>query len=152
MWPDRNRNTWIFGRLSRGSGNRLRIFEFSPTFHRELETDSNTDYPDYSLLFVPLRHLVFQGEVANPKGPNATLSYSDTASLRQRFDEVIEDLRTVESAQSVVNELRPFMTTDYYYMFDQGEGVAGYRDYLLGPHGIGGGIAPDVGRVELILE
>ena len=28
----------------------------------------NTDYPDYSLLFVPLRHLVFQGALIIPKG------------------------------------------------------------------------------------
>ena len=112
----------------------------------------NTDYPDYSLLFVPLRHLVFQGAVDNPKGPDSTLEYPDVDSLRQRFDQVIADLRNAESAQAIVDELRPFLTTDYYYMFDQGEGVDGYRDYLLGPHGIGGGISPDVGRVELVLE
>ena len=134
----------------RESLDRIRVLAHIPS--GVTERTRNTDYPDYSLLYVPLRHLVFQGEVDNPKGSGATLSYVDTESLRQRFDEVIADLRTAETAQRLVEELRPFLNTDYYYMFDQGEGVDGYRDYLLGPDGIGGGISPDVGRVELILE
>jgi len=111
-----------------------------------------TDYPDYSLIYVPLRHLVFQGAVDDPKGPGSSLSYPDREALQARFEDVITRLRSSDSAASVVSDLEPFMTPAYYYMFDDGQGVDGYRDYLLGAHGIGGGISPDVGEVELVIE
>jgi len=112
---------------------------------------SNTDYPDYNLLFVPLRHLVFQGPVDDPKGPEVSMTYSDPAALQSAFDDLILDLRDPSSAVGVTETLQPFLTSDYYYMFDMGEGVGGYRDYILGEYGIAGGISPDVGQVELIL-
>jgi hypothetical protein len=112
----------------------------------------NADYADYNLLFVPLRHLVFQGDVEDPKGPAVSLSYSDIEALRQRFDNVIRGLRTIETARVIAEELRPFITSTYYYMFDDGEGVDGYRDYILGAEGIAGSISPDIGAVQLVVE
>ncbi len=112
----------------------------------------NLDYPDYSLLYVPLRHLVFQGDVSDPKQPGSSLTYPDRAALQARFDQVVSDLRTPATAANVVAELNPFFTPNYYYMFDGGEGVEGYRNYLLGPHGILKGLSPDFGKIELEVE
>ena len=79
----------------------IRVFAHLPAGTRERV--QNTDYPDYNLLFVPLRHLVFQGLVDDPKGPAASLFYPDQAALRARFDAVISDLRNPESAAGRVN-------------------------------------------------
>ena len=112
----------------------------------------NGDYADYNLVFLPLRHLVFQGHVQNPKGPDGALEYQDIASFRRRFTEVMSALRRPDTAAPIARLLEPFVTSKYYYMFDAGQGVKGYRDYILGAGGIAGGISPDVGRVELIIE
>lgn len=110
------------------------------------------DFPDYSLLFVPLKHLVFQGEVADPKLPGSALSYVNEDELRAKFEEVTTALRNPETAKSIVRALEPFMTETYYYMFDGGEGVENYRNYLLGKHGLLRGLEPDFGAIELHLE
>ena len=35
----------------------------------------NTDYPDFNLLYIPLRHLIFQGEVEDPTRSKSSLSF-----------------------------------------------------------------------------
>ena len=112
----------------------------------------NEDYADYNLLFVPLRHLVFQGAVDNPKRPETSLNYETMGALRRRFETVVQGLRSVTGATQLVDVLRPYLTSEYYYMFDEGQGVSSYRDYILGPNGIAGSITPDVGAVQLIIE
>ena len=39
------------------------------------------DYRDFNLVFVPLRHMVFQGDALNPKGPQSSLTYASEAAL-----------------------------------------------------------------------
>ena len=55
-------------------------------------------------------------------------------------------------ARLIAQELRPFVTSTYYYMFDDGQGVDGYRDYILGADGIAGSISPDIGAIQLVIE
>jgi hypothetical protein len=114
----------------------------------------NTDYPDYNLLFVPLRHLVSQGEVSNPKQPSSGMDYPDRSALIQRIDGLISQLRTAEGGQSIAKQLIPFLTSKYYYMFEAGgQGIKSYRNYILGKEaGIGRGLNPDFGRIELMLD
>jgi hypothetical protein len=106
------------------------------------------DYPDYNLLFVPLRHLVFQGEVADPKGPEASLQYASLPALGDAFAGRCAALFEPATAAGVAGELEPFVTDKYYYMF--GDGVAGYNDYILGAGaGIAKGLKDRFAKVQL---
>eukprot|EP00041_Stephanoeca_diplocostata_P012601 m.210932 g.210932 ORF g.210932 m.210932 type:complete len:143 (+) comp19022_c0_seq12:411-839(+) len=50
---------------------------------------NRTMYPDYSLFFIPLRHLVFQGSVVDPTRPGSNLSYSSLRDVQRRLDDVV---------------------------------------------------------------
>lgn len=108
------------------------------------------DYPDFNLVFLPMRHLVFQGEVSNPRGPDASLAYANEAALVARFQTVVQRLYSPTGAVAVANELKPFVSDKYYYMF--GSGVAGYSDYILGAFGIAKGLKPDIATIDLVLD
>ena len=114
----------------------------------------NTDYPDYNLVFVPLRHLVAQREVEDPKRPASGANYPSRAALIEDIGALMTRLRTAEQGKRVAEELRPFLTAKYYYMFESGgQGLAGYRDYILGEAaGVARGLSPDFGRIELLLD
>ena len=114
----------------------------------------NVDYPDYNLLFVPLRHLVFQGEVADPTQPASGLDYPDKEALIAAVHALVNELRTAPGGRAVVERIRSFLSPTYYYMFEAGgQGLAGYRDYILGESaGIARGLNPDFGRVELMVD
>ena len=114
----------------------------------------NFDYPDYNLIFVPLRHLVLQGEVENPKQPASGIEYVNAEALLQRAREVVMQIRTPEGGQKVASILTPFLSGKYYYMFESGgQGLTDYRNYILGDDaGIGRGLNPDFGRIEITLD
>ena len=130
----------------------IRIWAHVPQGRRA--RTENFDYPDYNLVFVPLRHLVFQGEVDNPKQPASGLDYPDTDAMLLRVRELILQLRTPEGGRKVASSLTPFLSGKYYYMFESGgQGLTGYRDYILGDAaGIGHGLNPDFGRIEITLD
>ena len=111
----------------------------------------NTDYPDYNLLFVPLRHLVLQGEVHDPKLPGSIFDYPSLEAFVTQIGALVGKLRTPEGGAEVAQALRPFLSERYYGMFASGgQGVAAYRDYILGKRaGVARGLNPDFGRIEL---
>ena len=114
----------------------------------------NFDYPDYNLIFVPLRHLVVQGEVADPKQPASGVNFPNKAALIRRIRGLMAQLRTPSGGQQIAEQLKPFLTTKYYYMFEaNGQGITSYTQYILGnTAGVGRGLNPDFGRIELILD
>ena len=117
-----------------------------------IERTENTHYPDFNLLYIPIRHLVLQGQVDDPKKSRAAMSYESRDALRRAVDDLVGKLRDKAAAIKVAEDLKAFLTSKYYYMFDQGAGVASYRDYILGKYGVAGSISPHIDRVELILE
>lgn len=115
---------------------------------------TNPDYPDYNLIFVPLRHLVLQGEVDDPQQPASGKTYPDASSLIGSTKALVDQLRTPEGGRAVVDQLHPFLTPKYYYMFEAGgQGITDYRNYILGDTaGIARGLDPDFGRLELLID
>ena len=113
----------------------------------------NFDYPDYNLVFVPLRHLAIQGEVADPKQPATAFDYPNQAALIDRVGAMIALLRTPQGGRALAEQLQPFITDKYYYMFAGGQGLKSYRDYILGDKaGVGRGLNPDFGTIELLID
>jgi hypothetical protein len=114
----------------------------------------NTDYPDYNLVFVPLRHLVLQQEVDDPKRPSSGADYETIDALLARTSALMSSLRTPEGGRQIAQDLGPFLTPKYYYMFESGgQGLEGYRGYILGEAaGVGRGLNPDFGRIEVTLD
>ena len=112
----------------------------------------NTDYPDYNLLLVPLRHLVMQGPVADPKSPAGGMIYPTPEALFKKTGDIIDRLRTPDGGRQIAQQVAPFLTPKYYYMFEEnGQGLKSYRDYILGDiAGLGKGLNPDFGRIEVI--
>jgi hypothetical protein len=74
-------------------------------------------YPDYNLLFIPLRHLVFQGEVSDPKLPGSSMRYASIEELRLAVARVVDRMRQPATATAIAKQLEPFFTHRYYYMF-----------------------------------
>jgi len=130
----------------------MRVLAHLPPGHRT--KTKNADYPDYNLLFVPLRHLVFQGEVSDPKLAESAFHYATEAELILAMRTLIARLRTSEGARSVAAQVRPFLSAKYYYMFDEGgQGISDYRAYMLGAEaGIARGLSPDFGRIEMVVD
>ena len=130
----------------------IRLWAHLPSGRRTRK--QSLDYPDYNLLFVPLRHLVLQGEVANPKKPGSTVHYPDRKALIEKLGALIAQIRTPENARKITAKLNPFLSPKYYYMFEAGgQGVESYRNYILGTEaGIGRGLDPDFGRIELMID
>jgi len=75
-------------------------------------------YPDYNLLFIPLRHLVFQGSVPTPRLPGSNMSYSTLADLNASVAAVIGGMRDAGARPRLVARIVPFFTDRYYYMFN----------------------------------
>jgi hypothetical protein len=115
---------------------------------------TNPDYPDYNLIFVPLRHLILQGEVDDPQQPATGKTYPDASSLIGSTQALIHQLRSPEGGRVVADQLNAFLTPKYYYMFDAGgQGITDYRNYILGDAaGIARGLDPDFGRIELMFD
>ena len=106
------------------------------------------------LLFVPLRHLAFQGEVDDPKVPDSAFHYDTHSAFISRVRGIIAKLRSAEGGRLIADQLRPFLSTKYYYMFEEGgQGLADYSAYILGAEaGISRGLNPDFGTIELMIE
>ena len=115
-------------------------------------------YPDYNLLFVPLRHLVFEGAVANPKVAGSSLSYNSLQELKDKANAVVDKLRKPDTAAQVADQLVPFVVGKYYYQFDDklrivnGTGSKAYADYIVGDFGVRGGLRGSFGKVEFQFE
>jgi hypothetical protein len=115
------------------------------------------NFPDFNLAFIPFRHLVLQGPVANPKESQSSLSYASAPALQSAASTLVERLFNSSSVPEVVAELMPFFTEKYYYMFgeynfsfDGTPGVEGYKKYVLASEfGITGGLASRFSEVKL---
>ena len=118
----------------------------------KIKRTQNTDYPDFNLLYIPLRHLVFQGDVSDPTRSKSALSYPTRNALRSKVHAVLTQLRRPALARRVADKLKGFLNKKYYYMFDQGTGLESYKTYILGPHGIAGSISPHIATVQLQLR
>jgi len=124
----------------------IKIFGELPSGRRQRYKSEH--YPDYNLLFVPLRHLLLQGEVDNPKELGPTKQYNDVADLKAAFLLLIGKMREPASSRSVVADLQSYLVDKYYYMF--GDNLAAYKSYILSSNiGVGKGLSPDFGRIEL---
>ena len=124
----------------------MRIYADLPSARRPRYRSEH--YPDYNLLFVPLRHLLLQGEVNDPKVLGPTKSYEDVAAFRTAFLALLSRMRDAASARTVAADLEKYLVTKYYYMFK--DNLASYKSYILSPTiGIGRGLNPDFGRIEL---
>ena len=71
-------------------------------------------YPDFARLAVPLRHLLLQGQVTDPRRAQTNESYLDVPALRQAFAELIARMRLPPSSASVAEDLRVFLVPKYY--------------------------------------
>jgi hypothetical protein len=130
----------------------VRIWAHIPSSGKE--RIQNFDYPDYNLLFVPLRHLVFQGEVDDPRLPSSSFSYPDKLSLVAAVGALLEQMRSPAGGGEIAVRLEPFISEKYYYMFESGgQGLTRYRSYILGASaGVARGLNPDFGRVEVMID
>ena len=109
------------------------------------------DYPDFNLVFVPLRHMVFQGDVLNPKGPQSSLTYATEAALLEKFQSTVQQMYSPTGAVTLAESLKAFVNEKYYYM--NGAGVTGYAGYILGSGaGVAKGLKPDVTSIDLFLD
>jgi hypothetical protein len=111
-------------------------------------------YPDFGRLSVPLRHLLLQGEVKNPKESEGAPGhdYTDEAALQAAFNLLISQMRTKEGSASVAQRLKPFLTEKYYYSYAEGgQGVDAYACYILGEHAVGKGWEGAFGDIALVL-
>ena len=125
---------------------KIKIFGELPSGRRRRYQSEH--YPDYNLLFVPLRHLLLQGEVDNPKELGPTRHYTNLAAFKAAFLRLISRMREPVSSQLVVADLQSYLVDKYYYMF--ADNLAAYKSYILSSSlGIGRGLNPDFGRIEL---
>ncbi len=115
---------------------------------------TNFDYPDYNLVFVPLRHLALQGDVDDPKVPSSAFAYSDRTHFIASIGTLLEQMRTPEGGSVIADRLGPFLSQKYYYMFESGgQGLNNYRSYILGDTaGVARGLNPDFGRIEVMMD
>jgi hypothetical protein len=177
-----------------------------PRGRRQLLRIQNTDYCDFNLVFIPLRHLVFEeaiggdGEQAMVTGATRPRSYADMHAFHMAVTDVLARSRRAETSSSVCDALAPYLTEAYYGNYLQSQdavadhdgddkddgcdnnadttlpgdslsaeldeagrgkgkglthfevaafGLLAFREFMLGPYGIGGGLAPDFGDVEL---
>lgn len=118
------------------------------------------NYPDYNLLFVPIRHLVTQGKVKNAMVPGSSLFYSDKRAFATKFNMTARALFSTEGTYMAVKQLLPFFTYEYYYMypehnfvFNNMSGVDGYKEYLLySQYGLSPNISSSVKQVSLEID
>ena len=118
---------------------------------------TRTFYPDYNLLFIPLRHLAFQGNVTNPREPGSSINYSSLDELQNKVMTVVGMMRQSSTAAMVAKLLEPFFAPKFYYMFDYFNftannisGVQGYKEQTIGPGGlITSGFAGSIEAVEI---
>ena len=106
---------------------------------KEDKTQSG-DYPDYNLIFTPLRHLLLQGEVTNPRTPSTSKEYPNREAFVQSARELLKSMEEPAEANVVASSLEPFFTNTYYYPFGSMEQIKSYRDYILGKEGSDGGV------------
>ena len=106
---------------------------------KEEKTQSG-DYPDYNLVFIPLRHLLLQGEVANPRMPSTSKDYPNTEAFINSARSLLKSMEVPGDAEVVANSLKGFFTETYYYPFGSLNQIKSYRDYILGSEGGDGGV------------
>jgi|EP01047_Picozoa_sp_COSAG01_P057710 hypothetical protein len=72
-------------------------------------------YPDYNLMFIPMRHLVLQGSVNNPKSasPGSSLRYASVQDLQAAAAQIVHAMQEPASASQVAARLAPFFTSRY---------------------------------------
>ena len=151
---------------------------FLPRGWRQALRQQNTDYCDFNLVFIPLRHLVFENMDGTPR------HYTSVQALRGAIQSIIRRCRSKEDAGKVCRELEPHLTSRVYGSYkraseeerDEGGGCGGgeegsasggsveglthfqvedfglnaFRSYMLGPYGLGGGLSPDFADVALV--
>lgn len=83
----------------------------------------NTDYPDFCLFFIPCRHLVFQGHVADPKyfSVGDGIYYGNLSDCLDRFQFIVEKLRFKPGSVEIVTEIAEFITSKYYYAYEDSD-------------------------------
>ena len=93
-----------------------------------------------------------QGPVEDPKSPEGGMIYPTPEALFKKTGDIIGRLRTPDGGRQIAQQVAPFLTPKYYYMFEEnGQGLKSYRDYILGDiAGLGKGLNPDFGRIEVI--
>lgn len=80
-------------------------------------------------VFLPIRHLLLQGPVSDPKRLGPTLQYQNWVEFDAAFDTLLVQLSDDDGADSIASELRTaYLNPKYYYMFSD---VEGYADYIL---------------------
>jgi hypothetical protein len=130
------------------------------TMHLRARTPfAPTSYPDYNFYYLPVRHLVLQGQVPNPRLPGSSLGYASAADLQSAFTAVAHGLLSPITAAGIADRVANFLTDKYYYMYRlynfeyaNRTGVSGYEYYLLEQDGsIKDGIGAYVDQVQLIM-
>lgn len=117
------------------------------------ERTQNRDYPNFNFVFIPLRHLLLQGEVKNPRRPSTSLEYADTESFVRSARTLLKSMEAPPASQAVARSLEPFFAnTTYYYPFGSPEKVQAYGTYILGNDGVGGGSLPHFSELRLLLN
>ena len=98
----------------------------------------NIDYPDFCLFFIPCRHFVFQGHVDNPRtiSKEDGIPYKSLEECLDKFEEVIEKLRCQPGSIEMAAEVAPFVTSKYYYPYDDYEGDDTNNSHANGVFGI----------------
>lgn len=118
---------------------------------------SNFNFPDYNLAFIPFRHLVLQGPVANPKVSHSSLHYTSEQALQSAASRLVEQLFDSNAMSKIVTELSSFFNAKYYYMFSDfnfsfngSSGIDGYQKYILeSQFGLAGGLATRYSDLKL---
>lgn len=101
-------------------------------------------YPDYNLMFLPMRHLVLQGSILDPKVlPGSSMQYDSLEGLQAAASSVVKEMQHPSTAAKVAQRMAPYFNHRYYYMFDyfnystggDSIGVSAYKKQTLGPGG-----------------
>lgn len=88
-----------------------------------------TDYPDFNIVYIPIRHLLLQGQVSNPKQLGETIEYVDQIHFRAAFNCLMTRLSERNTALDLARELRDhYLTFSFYYMHGD---VKHYANYIL---------------------
>ena len=103
----------------------------------------NIDYPDFNQVFIPLRHLVFEGNIVRVRGRGESVTkatiignegntvlasggghvYDTIQDCLNAFDSLVTMLR--ENPSAAAQRLEPYLSPDYYHVFDE---------YTIAPH------------------
>jgi len=115
-------------------GQELVITASLPSGRRPGLRSQNTDYCDFNLVFIPLRHLVFEDEHGQPR------EYDTESAFEAAVGNVLRRSRESSSSSDVCKALEPFLTAVFYGNYLQGHdrsdrcasaGISGGRGELV---------------------